>query len=144
MLLRELPLFCHEPWDRRHQSYNHKVHQHLPKLSGLLSGLADKIPPPKIVVISPFSQNQYSSNWETGWVGWDVFVKEGQQHKLGRSPSGEIEWNRLSFNAPLWILFSSGTTGRPKCVLRRIRLTCLIITIQTDSSPSRWNAFAVK
>ena len=44
-------------------------------------------------------------------------MQEGAQHKLGRSEDGEIEWHRLSFDAPLWVLFSSGTTGRPKCVL---------------------------
>lgn len=29
---------------------------------------------------------------------------------------GEIEFNRLPFEAPLAILFSSGTTGKPKCI----------------------------
>lgn len=47
---------------------------------------------------------------------WDDFVAEGKQHHFGRSISGEIEWQRLPFDAPLWILFSSGTTGRPKLV----------------------------
>ena len=50
-------------------------------------------------------------------MSWEDFVQEGAQHKLGRSENGEIEWRRLSFDAPLWVLFSSGTTGRPKCVL---------------------------
>lgn len=50
-------------------------------------------------------------------MSWEDFVQEGAQHKLGRSENGEIEWRRLPFDAPLWVLFSSGTTGRPKCVL---------------------------
>ena len=92
------------------------MHQHLPKLSALLLGLSNEFPSPKVIVIRSFAQVTYQS-WERDWVSWEDFVQEGAQHKLGRSESGEIEWGRLSFDAPLWVLFSSGTTGRPKCVL---------------------------
>jgi len=94
-------------------SYNHKVHEHLPKLSALLSGLSNKFPSPKVVIIHTISQETCHS-WERDWVSWEDFVNEGAQHKLGRSKDGEIAWHRLSFDAPLWVLFSSGTTGRPK------------------------------
>ncbi|WP_322099648.1 acetoacetate--CoA ligase [Aquibaculum arenosum] len=32
-------------------------------------------------------------------------------------PVGEIEYERMPFNAPLYIMFSSGTTGKPKCIV---------------------------
>ncbi|KAJ3505943.1 hypothetical protein NLJ89_g7142 [Agrocybe chaxingu] len=98
--------------------YNHKIHQHLPKLRALLAGLTNKIPTPKVVIMSTISQPDTQS-WESDWIGWESFVKEGQERKLGRSESGEIEWTRLPFDAPLWILFSSGTTGRPKPIVHR-------------------------
>lgn len=56
------------------------------------------------------------NDWASDWVSWATFVEEGQKSQIGRTPTGEIEWNRGSFDAPLWILFSSGTTGRPKYV----------------------------
>jgi acyl-coenzyme A synthetase/AMP-(fatty) acid ligase len=31
------------------------------------------------------------------------------------NPDG-FEWRRFPFNQPLFILFSSGTTGQPKCI----------------------------
>lgn len=40
---------------------------------------------------------------------WDDF--------LAPYPAGEIEFARLPFNHPLYILFSSGTTGKPKCIV---------------------------
>jgi acetoacetyl-CoA synthetase len=30
---------------------------------------------------------------------------------------GELEWQRFDFNHPLFVLFSSGTTGAPKCIV---------------------------
>ena len=35
----------------------------------------------------------------------------------GRFPGGPIEFAQMPFNAPLYILFSSGTTGKPKCIV---------------------------
>ncbi len=37
--------------------------------------------------------------------------------ELTGGPSDEPEWQRFAFDHPLFILFSSGTTGRPKCIV---------------------------
>ena len=93
-------------------SYNAKVHPHLPKLRALLAGLAEKSGqhPEVIIVRHPFGVTE-RSRWDAAWKDWDDVVAEGREKKLGRTPDGEIEWKRLDFNWPLWILFSSGTTG---------------------------------
>ena len=49
--------------------------------------------------------------WSPEWTTWDAFIENGRKSKLGRSPQGEVEWKRLPFDWPIWILFSSGTTG---------------------------------
>ncbi|KAJ7179126.1 acetoacetyl-CoA synthetase [Mycena filopes] len=98
--------------------YNAKVHDHLPKLVALLSGLGSE-PAPKIVIMHPLPYPQERSAWQDGWVSLDEFILQGEVEKLGRSPSGEILWHRASFNWPLWILFSSGSTGRPKAIVHR-------------------------
>ncbi|MGZ5270250.1 MAG: acetoacetate--CoA ligase, partial [Ramlibacter sp.] len=36
---------------------------------------------------------------------------------LGRGDAGSFDWPRFPFNHPLFIMFSSGTTGRPKCIV---------------------------
>ena len=95
-----------------HASYNAKVHPHLPKLRALLAGLSEKsgLHPEVIIVRHPFGVTE-RSQWDTTWKDWDELVAEGREKKLGRTPDGEIQWKRLDFNWPLWILFSSGTTG---------------------------------
>lgn len=44
-------------------------------------------------------------------MSWESFVDAGKAAKLGRDSNGEIEWRRQAFDWPIWILFSSGTTG---------------------------------
>lgn len=92
--------------------YNAKVHNHLSKLAVLLSGLGNKSGHPKVVIMHPITYPEDRSAWQEGWVSWDDFILEGEAKKLGRTPSGEIQWYRTSFNWPLWILFSSGSTGQ--------------------------------
>lgn len=92
------------------------MHQHLPKVSALLSGLAKKSIYPEVVIIHTISQPADVASWERLWITWDNFIEEGRAKQQGRTVDGEIKWNRLPFDHPLWILFSSGTTGRPKYV----------------------------
>ncbi|WP_246216958.1 acetoacetate--CoA ligase [Paraburkholderia panacisoli] len=36
---------------------------------------------------------------------------------LDRGDAGRFEWRRFPFNHPLFVMFSSGTTGKPKCIV---------------------------
>ena len=44
---------------------------------------------------------------------------------LDRYPGGAIDYRRVGFNDPLYILFSSGTTGKPKCIVHGVGGTLL-------------------
>jgi acetoacetyl-CoA synthetase len=41
-------------------------------------------------------------------VGWETYLDKGD---------GDVEFVRMGFNEPIWILFSSGTTGKPKAIV---------------------------
>ena len=97
--------------NRRYRRYNAKVHPHIPKLTALLDGLKSRAGiSPKVVLIN-HPDAPTSTTGRDEWTSFGEFVKLGREKKLGRTAEGEIEWARLSFDWPLWILFSSGTTG---------------------------------
>ncbi|CAE6454223.1 unnamed protein product [Rhizoctonia solani] len=101
-------------------SYNGKRHPHIPKLKTLLAGLNErKIDLPKVVIIDTIGGNSSNSDWDHSWESWTSFIARGASSKAGRNEKGEIAWTRVDFNHPLWIMFSSGTTGKPKAIVHR-------------------------
>jgi len=100
--------------------YNSKLHYHTPKVSALLQKLSRKgLQPSKVIIIHAIPQTTKNTEWHKDWTNWEAFVAEGRTAELGRTSSGDIKWLPLPFDAPLWILFSSGTTGRPKPIVHR-------------------------
>ena len=53
---------------------------------------------------------------------WESMIIAGQK-ALGDEPT--MHYKRVAFNAPLYILFSSGTTGKPKCIVHGVGGTLL-------------------
>lgn len=75
----------------------------LPLLPTLLSTLV--YPPSKVVVIDHLPSRMVPVPDGLPQVqAWDEFAQSGGV--------GEVAYERMGFNEPIWILFSSGTTGQ--------------------------------
>jgi acetoacetyl-CoA synthetase len=91
-------LFCAAAY-----SYNGKTHDCLDKVRNIVKA----IPSIEKTVIVPYMNPQAKLKKIKGAVWMDDFI-----HKN----SSEIEFARLPFDHPVYILYSSGTTGVPKCI----------------------------
>ncbi|KAF9175329.1 hypothetical protein BGX21_008798 [Mortierella sp. AD011] len=96
--------------------YNGRPHDHIQKLSQVLEGLemVEK------VILIPFvpSQPCEASAVDKGITWSDFLATSGESSTVEPSAKQElIEFEPLPFNHPLYILFSSGTTGKPKCIV---------------------------
>ncbi|KAJ2706717.1 hypothetical protein FB645_001321 [Coemansia sp. IMI 203386] len=88
--------------------YNGKVHSHMEKLGAV----ACELPSVQKVVVIPFGasiQGNLSEIAENA-CSWSDFIESADSDYV-------LEFEQLPFDHPLFILFSSGTTGKPKCLV---------------------------
>ena len=80
--------------------------------------LAEKIPSIERIVVLPYSGGRIDAS-SAGKLGVAL------DDYLGASEGGEPTFSRLNFRSPLFVMFSSGTTGLPKCIVHSIGGTLL-------------------
>jgi acetoacetyl-CoA synthetase len=111
--------------------YNAAPRPLLSSLSILLDNLEYK--PEKVIVIShlPEAMIPRPVELKSKVVDWEEYLDQGE---------GDVEFTRMGFNEPIWILFSSGTTGKPKAIVVSTSKDSLSGKKLTTSAPSRRNA----
>ncbi|KAG0050336.1 hypothetical protein BGZ83_004880 [Gryganskiella cystojenkinii] len=98
--------------------YNGRPHDHIHKLRQVLEGL-DMV---EKVILIPFVPTLpcEASSVEKGTT-WSEFLATSEETPIvaGNLTADQelIDFEPLPFNHPLYILFSSGTTGKPKCIV---------------------------
>lgn len=85
-------------------AYNGKTFDCLDKIRGVL----DKIPSIEKLVVVPYASDAPSLEGLPHVVTWPDFAGTGEH---------ALEFEPTDFNHPLYIMYSSGTTGVPKCIV---------------------------
>ncbi len=78
-------------------------------VSSKLSAIADNIPSLEHVVVVPYEGGSVDFGNDERFMTLDRLMKIGE--------GGGVPYRAFAFNHPLYILFSSGTTGKPKCIV---------------------------
>jgi len=85
-------------------TYNGKRHDCLPRVQEIMKNL----PGVKRVVVVPYTEPKPKIDTIPHAILWDDFLSPNCK---------EIPFARLPFDHPLYIMYSSGTTGVPKCIV---------------------------
>jgi len=99
-------LFCADGY-----FYNGKRHDSLESVKGVLQ-VIDSI---ERTVVTPFSSDDFGIEDIRGAVRWQDFAV----------PDASLEFAQVDFDHPLYIMYSSGTTGIPKCIVHGVGGTLL-------------------
>ncbi len=100
-------LFCPDGY-----FYNGKVIETLGRTAEFLADL----PSVKKTVVAPLIDADPAA-YPAGAVGWADFIAPFE--------AKEVAYTRQPFNRPLYIMYSSGTTGKPKCIVHGVGGTLL-------------------
>jgi acetoacetyl-CoA synthetase len=73
-----------------------------------IRGVLDRIPSVERLVVVPYSGDALSLDGLRGAVNWIDFAGDGEP---------ALPFEMLPFDHPLYIMYSSGTTGVPKCIV---------------------------
>lgn len=85
-----------------HYRYGGKVY----RLDKIVGSIKTRIPSVEKIVAIPYSSGNVPVCGDVTWIDF-----------LGENDNPELEFEQVPFEHPLFILFSSGTTGKPKCIV---------------------------
>ncbi len=87
--------------------YNNKKIETLKKIEKVLQNISSV----KKVILIPYDDRKKTKyNIKYSFITWDKILNK-------KNKKNNDIYKRFSFNTPLYILFSSGTTGPPKCIV---------------------------
>ncbi|CAI2173799.1 10214_t:CDS:2 [Funneliformis geosporum] len=95
--------------------YNEKEYNHLDKLKIVVEKLKDEGLEKVIVIPFVGKIGEEISDIPLA-CSWNHLISQGESEA---SQEEEIQFEQLPFDHPVYILFSSGTTGKPKCLVHR-------------------------
>lgn len=91
--------------------YNGKQHDHMEKLQNVVKGLPDL----KKVVVIPYVRSRQETDLSK--IPNSVFLEDFLATGKEGDQDPQLEFEQLPFSHPLFIMYSSGTTGAPKCMV---------------------------
>ena len=77
---------------------------------GVVADLARSMPSVEKVVVLPYLEEEPEVGSIPNAMTWPEL--------LATDPSADLEFTRVPFDHPLWVLYSSGTTGLPKAIVQ--------------------------
>lgn len=91
--------------------YNGRTHDHIAKLTNVVNGL----PELEKVIILPYTKKE--EEIDISHIPNSVFIKA---FLSSATSNCSLEFTLVSFDHPLYIMYSSGTTGPPKCMVHSV------------------------